>query len=71
MRRCPAALTGVNAYFAKKIRARRWNAQQSRNKTAMVPDTSHFKRICRGRRTSLTELDEREEIILPKKLSKS
>jgi len=47
MYQCPAALTGANAYFAKKIQARRGNAQQTRNRATVVLDTSHFKRIWR------------------------
>jgi len=42
MYQCPAALTGENAYFAKKIQARRGNAQQTRNRATVVLDTSHF-----------------------------
>ena len=42
MYQCPAALTGESAYFAKKIQARRGNAQQTRIRATVVLDTSHF-----------------------------
>ena len=63
MNRCPAALIGANAYFPKKIRA---SAQQTRNKVTVVLGTSHFlkKDSQRLENFTLTELDEREGIIL-------
>jgi len=47
MHQCPAALTGANEYFTKKIQARRGNAQQTPDRATVVLDTSHFKRIWR------------------------
>ena len=62
----PAAWTGANAYFAKKIQARRGNALQTRNRETVVLDTSHFKRIGRVYEAGelqfdLAELDEGED----------
>ena len=60
MNRCPAALTGANVFSLEN------SAQQTRNKVTVVLGTSHFlkKDSQKLENFTLTELDEREGIIL-------